>query len=46
LGTPVGGCRAVGAEPGGATTADTAAFIKAETARWREVIVKNDIRVD
>jgi len=25
LGTPVGGCRAVGAEPGGATTADTAA---------------------
>jgi tripartite-type tricarboxylate transporter receptor subunit TctC len=38
--------RAVGAEPGGATTAETAAFIKAETARWREVIVKNDIRVD
>jgi tripartite-type tricarboxylate transporter receptor subunit TctC len=38
--------RAVGAEPGGTTPAETASFIKAETARWREVIVKNDIRVE
>jgi tripartite-type tricarboxylate transporter receptor subunit TctC len=38
--------RSVGTEPGGTTPAETATFIKAETARWREVIVKNDIRVE
>jgi tripartite-type tricarboxylate transporter receptor subunit TctC len=38
--------RAVGVEPGGTSPADTAAFIKSEIARWREVIVKNDIRVE
>jgi tripartite-type tricarboxylate transporter receptor subunit TctC len=38
--------RSVGAEPGGSDPAETAAFIKAETTRWREVILKNDIRVD
>jgi tripartite-type tricarboxylate transporter receptor subunit TctC len=38
--------RSVGAEPGGSNPAETAAFIKAETARWRDVIVKNEIRVD
>ena len=34
------------ADPVGGTPAETAAFIKAETARWRDVIVKNEIRVD
>jgi tripartite-type tricarboxylate transporter receptor subunit TctC len=38
--------RSVGAEPGGSNPAETAAFIKAETARWRDVIDKNDIRID
>jgi tripartite-type tricarboxylate transporter receptor subunit TctC len=38
--------RIVGAEPGGITPAETAKFIKAETARWREVITRNDIRVE
>ena len=38
--------RAVGAEPGGTTPAATAAFIKAEAERWREVIVRNGIRVE
>jgi tripartite-type tricarboxylate transporter receptor subunit TctC len=38
--------RSVGAEPGGSGPAETAGFIKAETARWREVIVKNNIRIE
>jgi tripartite-type tricarboxylate transporter receptor subunit TctC len=38
--------RIVGAEPGGITPAETAKFIRAETARWREVITRNDIRVE
>jgi tripartite-type tricarboxylate transporter receptor subunit TctC len=38
--------RAVGAEPGGTSPAETAAFIKSEIARWREVIVRNEIRVE
>jgi tripartite-type tricarboxylate transporter receptor subunit TctC len=38
--------RSLGAEPVGATPAETAAFIAAETARWREVIVKNNIRIE
>jgi len=38
--------RSVGAEPGGTTPAETATFIKAESARWRDVIVKNNIRVE
>jgi tripartite-type tricarboxylate transporter receptor subunit TctC len=38
--------RSAGAEPGGGRPAETAAFIKAETARWRDVIVKNNIRVE
>ncbi len=38
--------RSLGAEPGGTTPAETATFIAAETARWREVIVKNNIRIE
>jgi tripartite-type tricarboxylate transporter receptor subunit TctC len=38
--------RSLGAEPVGTTPADTAAFIAAETARWREVIGKNNIRIE
>jgi tripartite-type tricarboxylate transporter receptor subunit TctC len=38
--------RAIGTEPGGSTPAETAAFIKTEIARWREVIVKDDIHVE
>jgi tripartite-type tricarboxylate transporter receptor subunit TctC len=38
--------RSLGAEPVGTNPAETAAFIAAETARWREVIVKNNIRID
>ncbi len=38
--------RSLGAEPVGTTPAETAAFIAAETARWREVIVKNNIRIE
>ena len=38
--------RSVGAEPGGTPPAETAAFIKTETARWREVISKNNIRIE
>jgi tripartite-type tricarboxylate transporter receptor subunit TctC len=38
--------RAVGTEPVGSTPAQTAAFIREETARWREVIVKNNIQVE
>lgn len=38
--------RSLGAEPVGTTPAETATFIAAETARWREVIVKNNIRIE
>src|SRR5216684_2999898 len=38
--------RSLGAEPGGATPVETATFIAAETARWREVILKNNIRIE
>src|SRR5262249_55364196 len=38
--------RSLGAEPVGATPAETATFIAAETARWREVITKNNIRIE
>ena len=38
--------RSLGAEPIGATPAETAAFVASETARWREVIVKNNIRIE
>jgi tripartite-type tricarboxylate transporter receptor subunit TctC len=38
--------RAVGTEPVGSTPAQTSAFIREETARWREVIVKNNIQVE
>jgi tripartite-type tricarboxylate transporter receptor subunit TctC len=38
--------RSLGAEPVGTTPAETATFIAAETARWREVITKNNIRIE
>jgi tripartite-type tricarboxylate transporter receptor subunit TctC len=38
--------RGPGVEPVGTTPAEAAAFIRGETARWREVITKNDIRID
>jgi tripartite-type tricarboxylate transporter receptor subunit TctC len=38
--------RSVGAEPVGTTPAETAVFIATEAARWREVIVKNNIRIE
>ena len=38
--------RNTGVEPTGGTPAETAAFIKDETRRWGEVIVKNSIVVD
>jgi tripartite-type tricarboxylate transporter receptor subunit TctC len=38
--------RSAGAEPGGTPPVETAAFIKTETARWREVISRNDIRIE
>jgi len=38
--------RSLGAEPAGTTPAETATFIAAETARWREVIAKNNIRIE
>jgi tripartite-type tricarboxylate transporter receptor subunit TctC len=38
--------RAMGTEPGGSSPADTAAFIKEETARWRDVIERNNIRIE
>jgi tripartite-type tricarboxylate transporter receptor subunit TctC len=38
--------RSLGAEPVGATPAETAAFVASETARWREVIAKNNIRIE
>jgi tripartite-type tricarboxylate transporter receptor subunit TctC len=38
--------RSLGAEPVGTTPAETATFIAAETARWREVITTNNIHID
>ena len=38
--------RAVGTEPVGSTPARTVAFIREEIARWREVIVRNNIQVE
>jgi tripartite-type tricarboxylate transporter receptor subunit TctC len=38
--------RAIGTEPVGSTPAQTGAFIREEIARWREVIVKNNIQVE
>jgi tripartite-type tricarboxylate transporter receptor subunit TctC len=38
--------RLIGIEPVGITPAQTAAFIRDEAARWREVIVANHIRVE
>jgi tripartite-type tricarboxylate transporter receptor subunit TctC len=38
--------RSLGAEPVGATPAETAAFVASEAARWREVIAKNNIRIE
>ena len=38
--------RALSVEPGAGTPAETAAFIKEETARWADVIKKNNIVVE
>lgn len=38
--------RSVGAEPVGASPTETAAFIASEAARWRDVITKNNIRIE
>jgi tripartite-type tricarboxylate transporter receptor subunit TctC len=38
--------RAVGTEPVGSTPAQTGAFIREEIARWRDVIVRNNIQVE
>jgi tripartite-type tricarboxylate transporter receptor subunit TctC len=38
--------RAIGTEPVGTSPAQTAAFIRDEIARWREVIVRNNIQVE
>jgi tripartite-type tricarboxylate transporter receptor subunit TctC len=38
--------RVIGAEPVGATPAETADFIRHEAARWREVIVINHIQIE
>lgn len=38
--------RSIGAEPVATTPAETAAFFRAETLRWRDVILKNNIRVE
>jgi tripartite-type tricarboxylate transporter receptor subunit TctC len=38
--------RSLGAEPVGTTPAETAAFVASEAARWREVIIKNNIRIE
>ena len=38
--------RTPGTEPVGTNPAETAAFIRQETARWREVITKNNIRIE
>jgi len=37
---------AIGAEPGGISPAETAAFVQQEAARWRDVIVRNNIKVE
>jgi tripartite-type tricarboxylate transporter receptor subunit TctC len=38
--------RAIGTEPVGTQPAQTAAFIREEVARWREVIVRNNIQIE
>jgi tripartite-type tricarboxylate transporter receptor subunit TctC len=38
--------RSLGAEPIGAPPAETTAFVASEAARWREVIAKNNIRIE
>jgi tripartite-type tricarboxylate transporter receptor subunit TctC len=38
--------RSLGAEPVGTTPAETAAFVASEAARWREVIARNNIRIE
>jgi tripartite-type tricarboxylate transporter receptor subunit TctC len=38
--------RAIGTEPVGTPPAQTAAFIRKKIARWREVIVRNNIQVE
>jgi tripartite-type tricarboxylate transporter receptor subunit TctC len=38
--------RAIGAEPVGTPPTETAAFIRDEIARWREVIMRNNIQVE
>jgi tripartite-type tricarboxylate transporter receptor subunit TctC len=38
--------RAIGTEPVGTPPAQTAAFIREEVARWREVIVRNNIQIE
>jgi tripartite-type tricarboxylate transporter receptor subunit TctC len=38
--------RSVGAEPVGTNPAETAAFVASEAARWHEVIIKNNIRIE
>jgi tripartite-type tricarboxylate transporter receptor subunit TctC len=38
--------RSLGAEPGGTTPGETAAFVASEAARWREVIARNNIRIE
>jgi len=38
--------RSLGAEPVGATPGETAQFVASEAARWRDVIAKNNIRIE
>ena len=38
--------RSLGAEPVATAPAETAAFVASEAARWREVITRNDIRIE
>jgi tripartite-type tricarboxylate transporter receptor subunit TctC len=38
--------RSLGAEPVGTTPAETAAFVASEAARWRDVITRNNIRIE
>ena len=38
--------RSLGAEPVGTTPGETAQFVASEAARWRDVIAKNNIRIE
>jgi tripartite-type tricarboxylate transporter receptor subunit TctC len=38
--------RSLGAEPVGTTPAETVAFVASEAARWRDVITRNNIRIE